>query len=591
MELMSSAMAVPRARQVQDDEDDDMVLLAKLLREEEDRDQESLFASDRRPDPISTLPKGFAGNDGVKGMTRPHGVAKRQRVESSAKAKNRRRVVDQEEEEDWIRVTDAVVPIRRPKIYNDNDLFRSLQLMDFESVQALLEHDRELVSARDEDFAQPLAVAVEARFERGVKFLLHLKCSLLEVDGRGYSALHLAVEVFADMPFLLRYLLQHGGMDINARASPSLGPCPLHLASGTRALRLLLACGADPTVPAQNEREGSEGGNVLAWVERTWPQTREKTKARFMLACLSPYHSFVLAKLCFISRMYAVPGGAGAAPAANPCTGARSARFPPSPSLVAVQPRPPSHSLTHRIGAMIANARLDGQTEEVNPLKDDEHSDEVWCREEVSGQIFSFVQDGRLYLARSGGGSRAPPVVPRAPPARPPYFPAAPLPGASRGSRETTKGDQDRSGAAASPTMCPLSALRAAQAEVFPVGLERGEGKILSAPENGAGRSRSNPSQFKEGRGCWEGEEWLCLPPLPRVTVVHPPLGKTDSHLDLAAGVLHALVHEMGSEEVLDTLRSMLWSGGGGRAGFGGGPREGRGSRQKQGKECSKGNF
>ena len=559
---------------MQDDDDDDIGFLAKLLREDEDQQhqQQQGFFSTSKTARVQTI---------------LHGLKHQHHDDDDDE--------EEEEQQQEQALRTAAVPFRRPQTYNDNDLFRSLQLMDFESAQALLAHDPELMATRDEDLAQPLAVAVEARFEKAVKYLLHLGCPLQEVDGRGFNALHIAVEAFGDMPFLLRYLLQYKGLDINARVPPVVGLCPLHLAADERVLKLLLGCGADPSVrvpvPGGRRRkageeevveEEEEDENVSGRLERTWPRGKGKKKARFLLTRLSPYQSYMLAKLRFIAHLYSSS---------------------PSPS-----PSPPSscssysssflQALTHTARAKIIDVRLDAHTELLDLQKEEEEEAQadIWCREEVKGQVFSFVENGRLYLARSRSTSpdyppplsaavgspsppppsfSLPPPAPAAAPPPPPPPPPAPAVAENDDDGEKKEGPGNISlnaeKANVSPPhpagLCPLSVLKAARADIFLVGeyKEEKDGERNPPADDGSGKSSSSSSSSSRV----ENEEWVLLPAVPSVEIHcrrgEGRTGGDGGREDVSAAVLRALVYEVKDESVLDGLQAMLWTGGGKR--------------------------
>jgi len=573
----------------QDDDDDDIGFLTKLLREGEEQQQQQSFSSH-----LDQASRHKQDEEEEEDTSTPHGhpTSKTARVQSILHGLNHQQHDDDEEEEEHQQQKKALVtaaaaaalaavPFRRPQTYNDNDLFRSLQLMDFESAQALLEHDPELTAMRDEDLAQPLAVAVEARFEKAVKYLLHLGCPLQEVDGRGFSALHIAVEAFGDMPFLLRFLLQYTGSNIDARAPPVVGLCPLHLAADERVLKLLLGCGADPSVrvpvPAGRKEKGEEEveveeEDVLGRLERTWPRGKGKKKARFLLTRLSPYQSYMLAKLRFIAHMYTTT-----------TTSSSSSSFF-------------LRSFTHTARAKIIGARLDEKTELLDLQKEEEEEAQadIWCREEVKGQVFSFVENGRLYLARSRSmrPDYPPPLTAASsassssslPLSLPP--PAAAAAAAAAAVAETVVDDSNsrekKEGtgntrifnleeANLSPPrpagMCPLSVLKAARADIFLVGeyKEEGGGEGNPSPDDGSGSNSSSSSKnVKE-------EEWVLLPALPRVEIFgrkeeeEEEEGGEGGREDVPAAVLRALVYEAKDERVLLALQALLWTGGGKR--------------------------
>jgi len=556
--------------QGQDDDDDDIGFLAKLLREEEDHHHQQQQQQQVEEE-----------EEGSSHLDKPQGAQKEDDEEEEGNTSTshdpalkiacvKSILYEPQQEGEHENTTTAAsaslaaVPFRRPQTYNDNDLFRSLQLMDFESAQALLDYDPELMVSRDEDFAQPLAVAVEARFEKNVKYLLHLGCPLQEVDGRGFSALHIAVEAFRDMPFLLRYLLQYKGLDINSRVPPLHGVCPLHLAEDERVLKLLLGCGADPSmlVPVQvgrRRKDGEEGKeeeeDVLGRVERTWPRGKGKKKARFLLTRLSPYQSYTLAKLRFITHMYC------------------SCRFSSSSSFLQ------SSILTAR--AKIIDARLDEDSELLDLQKEDKNQEEadIWCKEEVKGQVFSFVENGHLYLARnrSTGLDYPPPLAAVAvaaaasgssSPSRSPPRPAA---AAAVGG---SNGNGEKKGRPIPPHpagLCPLSVLKAARADFFLVSKYKeeyeGEGK-MAAYDNDSNSSSSVSNSSRSSSGRMDEGKWVLLPALPRVDIHwrEPKGGKENEGGEggksgMAAAVLQMLVHEVRDEGVVDALQAMLWTG------------------------------
>eukprot|EP00624_Nannochloropsis_granulata_P000783 evm.model.NODE_13288_length_10806_cov_18.535257.2 len=579
--------------QDEEDDDDDIGFLAKLLREEEDQQQQQ--QQDQQQQQQEGEEEEEEEDDEGEGSShsdKPLGAQKEDDEEEEentltshdpaskiARVESILYEPQQEEEHDLgtaaAAAALAAAPFRRPRTYNDNDLFRSLQLMDFESAQALLDYDPELMVSRDEDFAQPLAVAVEARFEKNVKYLLHLGCPLQEVDGRGFSALHIAVEAFRDMPFLLRYLLQYKGLDINARVPPVHGVCPLHLAADERVLKLLLSCGADPSmlvpVPVGRRRkEGEEGEeeeeDVLGRVERTWPRGKGKKKARFLLTRLSPYQSYTLAKLRFLTHMY------------SSCQSSSSS-FLQSPTLTA--------------RAKIIDARLDEDTELLDLQKEDEEEAQadIWCKEEVKGQVFSFVENGHLYLARSRSISSgcSPPLAAAAaatasassssPSRSLPLSAAAAAVGGNIENGEKVGGpgtstidlENTRSSPPHPAGLCPLSVLKAARADFFLVSKYKeeneGEGKT-AAHDSDSNSSMSNSTRSSSGRV--EDEGWVMVPTLPRVEMHwgKPKGGKEKEEeeggrSDIVAAVLQMLVYEVRDERVVDALQAMLWTGGG----------------------------
>ncbi len=459
------------------EEEDDLGLLAKLLREDEDS----------------------------------KGSSKAARVLSILRGLDEHDDDAEEEEQEPPAAPVPVVPFPRPHTFNGNDLFRSLQLMDFESVRALLEHDPELMGTRDEEDTQPLGVAIAARFDRAVKLLLHLGCPLEEVDKRGYSGLHLAVEAFVDMPFLLRYLLQYRGLDVNAPAVLD-GMAPIHLSPDERCLKLLLGCGADPSL-----RDG-QGDDVLTRLERTWPKAgKAKKKARFLLARLSSYQSYVLWKLRFLTHMYSYSSSASAS------------------------------ALLEATRAKTLDVRLDAHTELVDLQKDEEEAAGIMCRTEVPGQVYSFVENGCLYLARSRSTS-------------PNYGPSpSPSPPLHEGVLDEGGGGGGKEGSNPSPPpsfpLCPLSVLKEAKADIFLVG----GGPTATTGNKGGGGEKQDAQQL-------EDQEWVLLPPLPRVAIHCSE--KEEEERNMAAAVLHYVVHKVVDERVMDVLQAMLWTSGG--AGNGG---------------------
>lgn len=449
----------------------------------------------------------------------------------------------------------------------DTDIFTAVEFLNFEATQRLLATEPELVGLRHPfDLCLPLAVAIAARFDRGVKLLLSQvepPCPLLLVDGRGYSALHLAVEAYPDMPFLARFLLQWRGIDINTPAPGAPladGATPLHVAARSpeddRALRLLLASGADVSLV------DAEGRTALDLVGR-WPAgSKARKRARHLLTRRAPFQSYVLHKLrllAWIARhdeddkdeeQEGHDGPAAAARAANKAAVAALSRT----------------ALQH-----LLDMRVEAQTQEVGVWADSEEGgdgdDAVLCRLETAG-VYSFINaTGHLCLARVdravsplllSSSSPAPTSTSTQGAAATAASSPATSPSSSPITTSTSASSSNSTEAAAaapalattaavspslSPACCPLSRLKAVRAAIFDLG-EADEETVLSR------QNSSGAGQEEQG----DREPWVALPPLPTLQIYRREEGDGDGEQ-----VLHFVIHELRDEGVFDALQAMLW--------------------------------
>jgi hypothetical protein len=94
-------------------------------------------------------------------------------------------------------------------------------------------------------------------------------------------------------------------------------------------------------------------------------------------------------------------------------------------------------------------------------------------------------------------------------------------------------------------SLCPLSILKEAKADIFLVG------DAPTAPADGDDGKTQDAQQHDQ--------EWVLLPPLPRVEIHH----SEGEEGNLSGAVLHYLVHEVKDERVIDVLQAMLWTSGG----------------------------
>lgn len=535
-------------------------------------------------------------------------------------------VEEEDEEEQQGRVDASAFVPRRPVIDAEEDdlgqsLHRALELYDYESTLAIIEYDPELLSVRNEEFDQPLATAINANFDRGVKLLLYKGCPLHEVDRRGWSALHLAVECFGDMPFLLRYLIQYRGIDIDTRSGLN-GCLPLHVVppNDEKTLRLLLGNGADVSL---KDVAGKTVGEVI---EETWTSGKAKKKAKQLLTRRAPFQSYMLFKLRFLLYNYSNNKGQQGGASSSPY----SAPPPPSPSDTFLD------TLISTARSKIIDVHLREHTQCVHAGRedrlrssgavdhdDDDEASQIMCREEIPGKVYSYVQDGRLKLARLDG------IVNVDRCAAPPTHgtnalstslgragsggnfsvmaPGSTTDDSSSNNRQNifyaSSSSSSSSSAATSPMVsmsvdsprssplvqqeqtqkadtdfaagdreqqcrpvscCPLSLLKHANAAFFDVG-EADEGT-------------------KEKDGTKEDDEWVLLPPLPTVsfglklqdantgeaatlTVAMKEEeegkgeGKSNERKELATAtaVLKYVVQDLAEEKVFDMLQGMLW--------------------------------
>lgn len=476
------------------------------------------------------------------------------------------------------------------------DIFTAVEFLDFEATQRLLAADPELVSFRHPmDLSLPLAVAIASRFDRGVKLLLSQAeppCPLLLVDGRGYSALHLAVEAYPDMPFLARFLLQFRGVDVNTPAPLAGGATPLHVAAQSpeddRALRLLLASGADVSLP------DAEGRTALALVGR-WPAgSKAKKRARHLLKQRAPYQSYALHKLRLLAWGMRGDEGEGedeeqdGAAAEGHTAAARAAT---RAAVAALSRTAMQHLLDMRVEAQTQEVGVAAEPEGMGG--DGDGDDAVLCRLETAG-VYSFINaTGHLCLARIDRAVSPfllspPPALQQAPASASTSAPApaaaaasgtaassattspssSPITTTSGTSSNHSSSTEAAAAAAAvgpgavspplSPTCCPLARLKAARAAIFDLGEADAETVLSRQNSSGGGGG-----QEEQG----DREPWVLLPPLPTVEIHRKEqeqerggdVGEGEGEQSLPAAVLHFVVHGLRDEGVFDALQAMLW--------------------------------
>lgn len=125
------------------------------------------------------------------------------------------------------------------------------QAGDVEQIVALISAGAK-VNARDDRGITPLKYASAEPHLKAIEKLLELGADVTMADDRGFTPLHCAAgHGFSEVaPNIVSLLIQHGA-DVNAR-STELGFVPLHEATGSRVINLLLMHGADPTI--KNDR-------------------------------------------------------------------------------------------------------------------------------------------------------------------------------------------------------------------------------------------------------------------------------------------------------------------------------------------------
>jgi ankyrin repeat protein len=139
----------------------------------------------------------------------------------------------------------AGVPTR--DLYGFTVLHQASQAGDVERIMALISAGAK-VNARDDRGITPLKYASAEPHLKAIQTLLELGADAKLADDRGFTPLHCAAGhgFYEEAPEIVALLIQHGA-DVNAR-STELGFVPLHEATGSRVIELLLIHGADPSI-------------------------------------------------------------------------------------------------------------------------------------------------------------------------------------------------------------------------------------------------------------------------------------------------------------------------------------------------------
>lgn len=132
-------------------------------------------------------------------------------------------------------------------LYGSTVLHQASQAGDVEQIVALITAGAK-VNARDDRGITPLKYASAEPHLKAIQTLLELGADAKLADNRGFTPLHCAAgHGFCEEATEIVALLIRHGADVNARSTEP-GFVPLHEATGSRVIELLLTHGADPSI-------------------------------------------------------------------------------------------------------------------------------------------------------------------------------------------------------------------------------------------------------------------------------------------------------------------------------------------------------